>query len=154
MKIQVARIAASILARRREELTRDATLPTSVRGMIGVHLETPWIAGFWAPAIHVSAKSCARYVDFPVGFAEDGRSWFFPTRQWWLEHAIGAHPPDGTGADPAAHATLLVPGNGGIEYAAILNDGTMKVLDALDFSEEAAWWTRAFGAGGGERGGG
>ena len=132
MRIEVARVAAALLQQRRGEFMRDVSLPLSVRGMISVHLESAWIPGFWSVAIRAVKPSSERYLDFPIGFAEDGTSWYFPSRQWWLAHAQASHPPDGSGCDAEVH-TKFLSGEGGVhefDYAAVLVDGGLKVLAA------------------------
>lgn len=148
MRIQIAKVAASILQQRRDEFLHDASLPLSVRGMINVHLEKPWIPNFWTVGIRAPKPGSESYFDFPIGFAEDGTSWFFPSRQWWIAHAHASHPPDGTGCDSDVH-TKFLSADGDVhefDYAAILTDGTIVVLGRGDFVEECAWWLRAFGS--------
>jgi len=175
MRIQIAQIAASILSQRREDFLRDASLPLSVRGMINVHLVKPWIPNFWTVAIRSPngnesaepprsrgqrSRPPARgrgalqpshnpsYFDFPIGFAEDGTSWFFPSRQWWIAHAHASHPPDGTGCDASGHTNYLSREGATHEfdYASILADGTLTILGPADFAEECSYWDMAFGA--------
>lgn len=146
MRIEVARIAAGLLQQRRGEFMRDVSLPLSVRGMISVHLETAWIPGFWSVAILATNPNSERYLDFPIGFAEDGTSWYFPSRQWWLAHAQASHPPDGSGCDVDVH-TKFLSREGAVhefDYAAVLVDGTLKVLGRADFSAECFFWQHAF----------
>lgn len=148
MRIQVAQIASSILAQRRGEFLHDVSLPLSVRGMINVHLEAAWIPNFWTVAIRAPKPGSESYFDFPLGYAEDGTSWFFPSRQWWIAHAHASHPPDGTGCDADVH-TKFLSSEGEVhefDYASILNDGTIVVRGRLDFVEECGFWRRAFGA--------
>ena len=147
MRIQIAKVASNILQQRRLALMNDASLPLSVRGMIGVHLEKPWIPNFWSVAIRAPKPGSEAYFDFPIGYAEDGTSWFFPSRQWWLAHAQMSHP-DGT-CDYEAHAKFLS-SEGAIhefDYATVLADGTLNILKRADFIEECTWWNRAFGLG-------
>jgi|SRR5271169_3481147 len=148
MRIQIARIAAGILSQRRDTILHDASLPLSVRGMINVHLEKPWIPNFWTIAICAVKPGSESYFDFPIGFAEDGTSWFFPSRKWWMAHAHTSHPPDGSGCDIDTHAKFLSREGDGHEfdYAAVLRDGTLTILGRSDFAQECAWWLRAFGA--------
>ena len=147
MRIQIAQIASSILQQRREEFLHDASLPLSVRGMINVHLEKPWIANFWTVAIRAPKAGSESYFDFPIGYAEDGTSWFFPARQWWIAHAHASHPPDGTGCDADVHTNYLSSEGKTHEfdYATILTDGTLSILGRSDFVEECSWWSLAFG---------
>lgn len=146
MRIEIARIAVSLLQQRRGELMRDASLPLSVRSMLNVHLEKPWIPGFWSVAIRAPKPGSAGYFDFPVGLAEDGTSWFFPARAWWLAHAQASHPPDGSGCDAEVH-TKFLSSEGSIhefDYATIFGDGTLKILGSADFAEECFFWKHAF----------
>jgi hypothetical protein len=148
MRIQIAQVAAGLLQQRREELLHDASLPLTVRGSANVHFEKPWIPNFWTVAIRAPKPGSEQYFDFPIGFAEDGTSWFFPSRQWWVAHASASHPPDGMGCDVDVH-TKFLSSEGEVhefDYATITTDGTLNVLGRADFAEECAWWTRAFGA--------
>ena len=146
MRIEVARVAAALLQQRRGEFMRDVSLPLSVRGLISVHLESAWISGFWSVAIRTVKPNSERYLDFPIGFAEDGTSWYFPSRQWWLAHAQASHPPDGSGCDADVHTRFLSCEGGGHEfdYAAVLADGKLKVLGRHDFAAECFFWQHAF----------
>jgi hypothetical protein len=118
-----------------------------VRGMINVHLEKPWIADYGSVAIRAPKPGSESYFDFPIGFAEDGTSWFFPSRQWWVAHAQASHPPAGMGCDVDVHTKFLTSEGATHEfdYAAVFLDGRLNVLGRTDFVEECAWWTRAFG---------
>lgn len=148
MRIQIAKVVSSILPLRRDKLLNDESLPASVRGMINVHLDTAWIPNFWTVAIRTVKPGCESYFDFPIGFAEDGTSWFFPARKWWMGHAHAGHPPDGSGFDVDAHVkTLTREGDAHeFDYAAVLHDGSLTVLGRPDFVKERLWWTRAFGS--------
>ena len=148
MRIQVAKIVSSILPQRRDKLLHDESLPATVRGLIGVHLDTPWIPNFWTVAIRQVKPGCESYFDFPVGFAEDGTSWFFPARKWWMRHAHEGHAPDGSGCDVDGHVKTLTSEGGGREfdYAAVLHDGSLTVLGRADFVKEHMLWLRAFGS--------
>lgn len=148
MRIEVAQIATGLLQQRRGELMRDVTLPLSVRGMISVHLETAWIPDFWTVAIRAVKPGSERYLDFPIGYAEDGTSWYFPSRLWWLAHAQASHPPDGSGCDVEVH-TKFLSREGEVhefDYAAVLSDRTLKILAGVDFARECFFWKHAFQA--------
>lgn len=148
MRIQIAQVARTLVSQRRSELLHDLSLPLAVRGMTNVHLEKPWIPDFWTVAIRAPKAGSEKFFDFPVGYAEDGTSWYFPSRQWWLAHAHASHPPDGTGCDVDVHTNFLSSEGATHEfdYATITTDGTLHVLGRADFAEECSWWTRAFGA--------
>lgn len=146
MRIEVAQIASGLLQQRRGELMRDGSLPLPVRRMINVHLEKPWIPGFWTVALRAVKPGSERYLDFPIGVSEDGTPWYFPSRLWWLAHAQASHPPDGSGCDAEVHAKFLSQ-EGTVhefDYAAVLGDGTLKILGSADFSMECFFWHRAF----------
>lgn len=146
MRIEIAKIAARLLQQRRGAIMHDETLPLSVRGMINVHLEKPWIPEFWSAAIRAPKLGSERYFDFPIGFAEDGTSWFFPSRLWWLAHAQASHPPDGSGCSVEIH-TKFLSSEGAVhefDYATVLKDGTLKILGAADFARECFFWQHAF----------
>lgn len=148
MRIEIAQIASTLLQQRRAEFLRDTSLPLSVRSLINVHLEKSWIEGFWSVAIRSPKSGSESYFDFPIGYAEDSTSWFFPSRQWWLAHAQASHPPSGQGCDVDVH-TKFLSSEGSVhefDYATVLLDGTMKILGRVDFVEECSWWQRAFGA--------
>lgn len=145
--IQLAGIASGLLAQRKQHFFTDASLPPSIRSMISVHLEQPWIPSFWTVAIRAVRKDCDRYLDFPIGFAEDGTSWFFPTRAWWLSHAQTSHPPAGLGFDIEGHAKFLTSAGGSshaFDYATVTREGKLDVVTRAGFVEEGRWWSRAF----------
>jgi hypothetical protein len=147
MRIEIARIASGLLEQRRDEFLHDLSLPLTVRGMIGVHLAKPWIPDFWSVAIRAVKPGSEVYFDFPIGYAEDGTSWFFPSRQWWLAHAQASHPPAGTGCDADVH-TKFLSSEGSVhefDYATVFASGQLSVLGPADFVLECALWTRAFG---------
>ena len=147
MRIQIAQVAPNILQQRRLSLMNDASLPQSVRGMIAVHMDKAWIPNFWSVAIRAPKPGSEAYFDFPIGYAEDSTSWFFPSRQWWLAHAQMSHP-DG-GCDVDVH-TKFLSSEGDVhefDYATIFLNGTLKILGRDDFAVECSWWTQAFGAG-------
>lgn len=147
MRIEIARVASSLLQQRRDEFLHDASLPLSVRGMINVHLEKPWIPDFWSVAIRAPKPGSESYFDFPIGFAEDGTSWFFPSRQWWIAHAQASHPPAGMGCDADVHTKFLSAEGSAHEfdYATVLAGGQLNILGRADFVLECTFWTRAFG---------
>ena len=148
MRIQIARVAPTMVSQRREELLHDASLPLTVRGSINVHTEKPWIPSFWSVAIRAAKPGSETFFDFPIGYADDGTPWFFPSRQWWVAHAKASHPPDGMGCDVEMH-TKFLSSEGSVhefDYATIFTDGTMQILGRADFVDECAWWQRAFGA--------
>jgi hypothetical protein len=73
MRIEAARIAAGLLQQRRGEFMSAVSL--SVRGTISSHLKK-------SPGFRATKPGSERYLDFRIGFAEDGTSWYFPSRQW------------------------------------------------------------------------
>jgi hypothetical protein len=147
MRIQIAKVASSILQQRRLAFMNDASLPLSVRGMINVHLDKPWIPNFWSVAIRALKPGSEAYLDFPIGYAEDGTSWFFPSRQWWIAHAQASHPPAGTGCDVDVHTDFLSSDGKTHEfdYATVFLVGTIKILGRTDFVQECFFWQQAFG---------
>ncbi len=153
MRIDIARIAMALLPQRCGELLHDESLLLSVRSMINVHLTKPWIEGFWSVALCTPKPGSERYLDFPIGLAEDGSSWFFPSQHWWVAHAEASHPPDGTGCDVDVH-TKFLSREGTVhefDYATVSLDGTLKILGRRDFAEECFFWQQAFGAPRGRR---
>ena len=153
MRLQIAQGAAGLVSRRREELLHDVSLPPTVRGSVNVHFEKSWIPNFWTVAIRAPKPGSESFFDFPIGYADDGTPWFFPSRQWWIAHAKASHPPDGMGCDVDVH-TKFLSSEGSVhefDYATILTDKTMKILGRADFADECAWWSRAFAARGGVR---
>jgi len=159
MRIEIAKIASDLVQQRCDEFLHDASLPLSVRGMINVHLTKAWIPDFWSVAIRTPASGSDQstpppptpnqsgYFDFPIGYAEDGTSWFFPSRQWWLAHAQVSHSPSGMGCDADVH-TKFLSSEGSVhefDYAAVFQDGRLRVLGRVDFVEECSFWKRAFG---------
>lgn len=148
VRIEIARIASGLLEQRRDEFLHDLSLPLTVRGMIHVHMIKPWIPDFWSVAIRAPKPGSETYFDFPIGFAEDGTSWFFPSRQWWLAHAQASHPPAGMGCDADVH-TKFLSSEGSVhefDYATIFASGQLSVLGRADFVLECALWARAFGS--------
>ena len=148
MRIQIAQVAPILLSQRREELLHDASVPLTVRGSANVHFEKPWIPKFWSVAIRAPKPGGERFFDFPIGYAEDGTPWYFPSREWWIAHAKTSHPPDGMSCDVEIHMKFLS-SEGSVrefDYASILTDGTMQILGRSDFVDECSWWSRAFGA--------
>jgi hypothetical protein len=151
MRIQIAQAVPVLLSQRRDELLHDASLPLPVRGCINVHMEKAWIPNFWSVAIRAPKSGSDSYIDFPIGCADDGMPWFFPSRQWWIAHAKASHPPDGMGCDVDVH-TKFLSSEGSVhefDYATILTDRTMQIIGRADFVDECSWWSRAFGARGG-----
>lgn len=148
MHIEIARIALRLLQQRRDAFLHDVSLPLSVRGMINVHLEKPWIPDFWSVAIRSFKPGSERYFDFPIGYAEDGTSWFFPSRQWWIAHAQASHPPAGIGCDIDVHTKFLSSEGSAHEfdYATVATGGQLTILGRADFARECAFWTQAFGS--------
>lgn len=148
MCFQIDRRAPSLVQQRQDAFLHDVSLPLSVRGCINVHLAKPWISNFWTVAIRAPKPDGDQiYFDVPLGLAEDGVPWFFPSRQWWIAHCNASHPPSGTGCDVDVH-TKFLSREGAVhefDYATILTDGTLQVLGRPDFADECAWWTRAFG---------
>ncbi len=146
MYVEIAPDAADLLRRRREELLHDRTLAAIVRRMVDTHMIKPWIVNFWSVAIRSPGGGDGQgYFDFPIARAE-GTPWFFPSRQWWVAHAHASHPPDGSGCDVDVHAKFLSC-EGSVhefDYATILLDGWMTVLDRGDFVDECRWWRRFF----------
>ena len=133
MRIEIARIASSLLQQRRDEFLHDASLPLTVRGMINVHLEGSWIPDFWSVALRAPKPGSEGYFDFPIGYAEDGTSWFFPSRQWWIAHAQASHPPLGVGCDAEVH-TKFLSSEGSVhefDYAAVFLDGRLNIFCLL-----------------------
>jgi hypothetical protein len=147
MRIQLARVASGLLNQRNIALANDLSIPLTVRSMINVHMIKPWIPNFWSVAIRAPKPGSEAYFDFPIGYAEDGTSWFFPSRQWWIAHAQASHPPDGTGCDADVHTDFLSSEGKTHEfdYATVFLDGTIKVLGRLDFAQECFFWQQAFG---------
>lgn len=146
MRIEIARIAHNLLQQRQGTYLSDMSLPLSVRGMINVHLTKPWIEGFWSVAIRAPKPGSESFFDFPIGMAEDGTSWFFPSRQWWIAHAQASHPPAGEGCDVNVHTDFLSSEGKTHEfdYASVLANGTLKILGRSDFAQECYFWQRAF----------
>ena len=157
MRIQTVQLASHLLRHRNEEFLHDSSIPLTVRGMVNVHMTKPWIPNFWTVAIRSpkpggeSTPPPTRdqsFFDFPIGYADDGTPWFFPSRDWWIAHAKASHPIDGMGCDVDVH-TKFLSSEGSVhefDYATVLTDGTMQILGRADFVDECRWWSRAFGA--------
>lgn len=141
MRFTETRTAQNLLHRRHEQLLNDRKLPTSARQMISAHMAKPWIRNFWSVAIRPTGSGSKSYLDFTLGHA-DGKTWYFPSKKWWLAHAHASHPPDGTGCDASVHVDFLTREGSTHEfdYATISRDGNLKILHPADFEEECEWW--------------
>jgi hypothetical protein len=153
MRIQIAKIAPQLLQQRNDEFLHDLSIPLIVRGMINVHMASAWIPDFWSVAIRAPKPGSESYFDFPIGLAEDGTSWFFPSRQWWLAHAQMSHP---EGACDAEVHTKFLSSEGSVhefDYATVVAGGELRILGRTDFVLECGFWKRAFGSAPQESGG-
>lgn len=127
------------------KMAADPSLPAATRRMIQLHLSKPWVPGFFAVAIRPVERGLEEYLGFPIVRAL-GTDWYFPSRVWWLAHARTSHGPDGSGCNPDVHTRFLSAEGTDHEfdYANILRNGSLVILDRRAFEQECAYWQRAF----------
>lgn len=123
------------------EVSRDRSLPQSVKTMVYLHLQKPWVPNFLAVAVAPLKPGLERFLKVEA-FNHGGLTYRYPSREWWLAHARSSHPPDGAGCDAQAHADFLTAGGANAEfsYANVLKSGEVVVLGPPDFEEECAFW--------------
>jgi len=117
--------------------------PGSVKRAILLHLNKPWVKGFSIVAISPIRQGTENYLADYL-FHAGKRDWFFPSEQWWLSHANRSHEPAGNGCDVDLHVAFLTRegANAEFEYANVLKDGTVNILDEDDFLMECTFWAR------------
>lgn len=128
------------------EISRDRSIPQSVKTMVYLHLAYPWVQDFLAVAISPLRSGLDRFFKRQI-FEHGGLMFHYPSREWWLAHARTSHPPDGAGCDPRAHFDFLTAEGANAEfvYAIVLKSGDVVVLGARDFEDECAFWASGYG---------
>lgn len=123
------------------EISRDPSLPQSIKTMVYLHITKRWIPSFLSVAIAPLKPGLDRFLSRAV-FEYDGLTYYFPSREWWTTHATVSHPPDGSGCDVWAHKAFLTPQGqfGEFSYVSVLRDGSVEVLDQSDFELECAFF--------------
>lgn len=124
------------------EISRDQSVPQSVKSLIYQHMLSMWIPD--ALAIVISPLKSAQNNPYLKQSAFDlsGIQYYYPTLAFWQAHATTSHPPDGRGCDPAAHAAFLTASGQQAEfiYAVVKKDGTIVVQDLDGFVNECAFY--------------
>lgn len=128
-------------------ISKDPATPQSVKTMVYLHLQKPWVPDFLAVAISPLNLGLDRYLGDAV-FEYIGLTFYYPSIDWWFAHARTSHPPDGAGCNAQAHADFLTAGGANAEfmYANVSKSGAVKVLDRSDFEEECAFWASGTGS--------
>lgn len=122
------------------EISRDPSLPQSIKTMAYLHLKKSWVPGFLSVAIAPLKPGLDKFLSQAI-FEYDGLTYYFPSREWWKTHATVGHPPNGAGCDVWAHEAFLTSHGqyGEFAYVSVLRDGSVKVLDRSDFELECAF---------------
>ena len=109
--------------------------------MVFLHLKKPWIAHYLSLAISPLKEGLEAYLGDRV-FEWQGAQFFFPSDQWWKSHGERSHEPFGEGCIEGIHTEYLTPEGASAEfaYAAVLRDGSIRILTAADFAEECTFW--------------
>lgn len=125
-----------------ERVSVDASMPESMKMMVFLHLKKPWIAQYLSLAIApLKPEGLEAYLADPV-FEYKGKQFYFPSDRWWKSHGERSHEPMGEGCVEELHVEYLTKDGKSAEflYAAILRDGSVKILEAKDFEEECRYW--------------
>lgn len=124
------------------EVSRDQSIPQSVKSLVYQHMLSMWIPD--ALAIVISPLKPGQNNPYLKQSAFDlgGIQYYYPTLAFWQAHATTSHPPAGQGCDPAAHAAFLTAGGQQAEfiYAVVKKDGTIVVQDLDGFVNECAFY--------------
>jgi len=144
----ISQTSLDLLHRLNDEMThrihQEPNFSQSMRAMVRLHLRKPWIPHYHSIAITPIKDGLKEYLGKEV-FEWQGATFFFPSMKWWRSHGERSHEPDGEGCDVAMHAAYLTPEGSDAEfaYAAVLNDGTLRILVKKDFEEECRFWELA-----------
>lgn len=144
----ISQASLDLLHRLNDEMThrihQEPNFSQSMRAMVRLHLRKPWIPHYHSIAIMPIKDGLKEYLGKEV-FEWHGATFFFPSMKWWRSHGERSHEPDGEGCDVAMHAAYLTPEGSDAEfaYAAVLNDGTLRILVKKDFEEECRFWELA-----------
>ena len=127
-------------------VSREPSVPQSVKSMIYQHLLSQWVPGALAVVISPLSDGLDHFLK-QSAFDLDGIQYYYPSLNFWLAHANASHPPNGTGCDAAAHAAFLTRDGSNAEfiYALATRDGGIVVQDALGFEEECAFYNAGNG---------
>ncbi len=124
-----------------ERISADPSMPESMKMMVFLHLKKPWIAHYLSLAIAPLKEGLEDYLADPV-FEYKGKEFYFPSDRWWKSHGERSHEPMGEGCIKELHVEYLTKGGKSAEfdYAAVLRDGSVRILTAQDFDEECRFW--------------
>lgn len=127
-------------------VSRDPSVPQSVKTMIYQHLIGSWIPGNLAVVISPLNEGLEHFLMQPA-FTLDGLQYHYPSLNFWRAHASMAHPPDGQNCDPAMHTEFLTSTGQSSEfiYAVVLKSGDVKIEDAAGFERECSYWNAGKG---------
>lgn len=125
-----------------QAVSRDPAIPQSVKTMIYLHLQKPWVPNFLAVIIAPMNQGLDAYLGRPV-LERSGLTFYYPSLEWWFAHARTSHPPEGEGCDAQAHQDFLTQTGASAEfvYANVLKSGDIEILERPDFDAECAFWT-------------
>lgn len=122
-------------------VSRDPSVPQSVKSMIYQHIQSFWIPDALAVVLSPLGDRDNPMIGQPV-FALEGFQYYYPTLEFWRAHAEQSHPPQGNGCDSVVHKQFLTSTGATPEfiYGVVRRDGTMVVQDAVDFDNECAFY--------------
>lgn len=123
------------------EVSRDSSIPQSVKSMIYQHIQSRWIPDALAVVISPLSGGKSGYLK-QSAFDLNGIQYYYPSLAFWQAHAESSHPPAGQGCDPAVHAAFLTAQGQNAEfiYAVVKRDGTVLVEDLNGFVDECAFY--------------
>lgn len=127
------------------EVSQNPNVPQSVKSMIYQHIQSKWIPEALAVIISPLGQGQNPFLKNSV-FDLGGIQYYYPSLEFWMDHAQRAHPPTGEGCDPEAHAAYLTAGSRSAPptaqyiYAVVKKDGTMQVEDLNRFVDECAFY--------------
>jgi len=123
------------------EVSRNISIPQSVKSMIYQHIQSKWIPDALAVVISPLSGKNSPYLK-QSAFDLAGIQYYYPSLDFWMAHAERSHPPSGQGCDPAAHAAFLTRGGQNAEfiYSIVKKDGTVVVEDLNGFVDECAYY--------------
>lgn len=119
----------------------DPGIHQSVKTNIYMHLTSPWIPGFLGYVITPLRNGLDTFLGRTV-LQYGSQTWYYPSLDWMFAHADRSHAKSGSGCDEAVHEAFLTAGGSDAEfgYAAVLKNGSIKVLGRPDFDMECAFW--------------
>lgn len=124
-----------------QEVSQNPNVPQTVKSMIYQHLKSFWIPDALAVIISPLGQGQDSFLKNSV-FDLSGIQYYYPSIEFWMDHAQRAHPPAGQGCDPQAHAAYLTRGGPDAQYiyAVVKKDGSLLVEDLNGFVNECAFY--------------